>query len=55
LNIRIHFFFFFATAAKIDDAAVGFPRFTQEDILGLEITVDDPLVLEQNQACEQLP
>jgi hypothetical protein len=41
LDVRVHLLLLPTTRPKIDNADVGFARFAEEDVLGLEVAVDN--------------
>lgn len=48
LNVRVHFLFLLAAAAKINHPYIGLARFAEQDIFRFQIAMDDPLVLQKN-------
>lgn len=54
LDVGVDLLLFATRAAEIDDSDVGFPGFTKQDVLRLEIAVNDVLLLQQNQTCHHL-
>jgi hypothetical protein len=47
-------FVFETTASKVDNLDLGLGRVCKQDVFGLQITVDDPMALEQNQRAKHL-
>lgn len=47
LDVGVDLFVFEATAAKVDDFHSAFGRVLEEDILGLEVTVNNAMMAEQ--------
>jgi hypothetical protein len=54
LDVSVDLLLFATRAAKVDDSDVGFPSFTEQDVLRLEIAVNDMLLLQQDQTCHHL-
>jgi len=54
LNVRINLLVFKAAGAKVDDLDFCVQRMAEQDVFGLQITVDDPVLLEQIEGAENL-
>lgn len=54
LDVGVYFFVFETTRPKIDDFDFGMHGMGEEDILGLEITMDDFVLLEKDKTLEEL-
>ena len=54
MDVGVHFLLLPATGAEVDDADVGFARFAEEDVFGLEVAVDDAFGLQEAETSEEL-